>query len=89
MKLTDLEGWSRQNNIRILGIKEGSEVNSVLQFVEHLLRAELSLPPDLALNIQREHRALIPKPGPDKPLQSVVVNFLQFSTKAMVLKAVW
>lgn len=88
-KLADLEGRSRRNNIRIFGLKEGSEGNSVLQCVEDLLRAELSLPPDSALNIQRAHRALVPKPGPEKPPRSVVVNFLQFSTKEMVLKAAW
>lgn len=47
-----------------IGLIEGSEGNSVLQFVEHLLRAELFLPSDPALNIQRAHKALTPKPGP-------------------------
>lgn len=67
MKLADLESCSRRNNIRIFGLKEGSEGNSVLQFVEDLLTAELSLPLASTLNIKRAHRALVPKPGPEKP----------------------
>ncbi|KAI4796750.1 hypothetical protein KUCAC02_026777 [Chaenocephalus aceratus] len=63
-KLTDLEGRSRRENVRIHGVKEGAEEGtaSVIAFVEDLLTKSLELPPSTALNIERAHRALAPKP---------------------------
>ena len=51
-KLTDLEGRSRRNNLRIFGVPEGSEGDSVSRFVEELLRRELTLPTETNLLIQ-------------------------------------
>lgn len=82
-RLTDQEG---RNNIRINGLKEGVEGNSVSQLIEQLLKTELALPTDMDLQIQRAHRALTPKPDPSKPPRSIVVNFLQYMTKEMILK---
>lgn len=56
-KLTDLETQSRRNNLRIFGVAEGEEGNSVSQFIEGLRRRELPLPQDLDLKIQRAHRS--------------------------------
>lgn len=54
-KLMDLEGWSRRENIRIHGVKEGSEDDSrsVTTFVEHLLRHQLELPDSAELQVER------------------------------------
>lgn len=60
-KLTDLESRSRRNNIRIFGLAEGEEGNSVIRFISDLLKRELPLPGDLDLKIQRAHRSLAPK----------------------------
>lgn len=42
-KLTDLEGRSRRDNVRIYRLKEGAEesTKSVIIFVEHLLTKDL------------------------------------------------
>lgn len=88
-KLTDLEGRSRRNNIRIYGVPEEKEGNSVSEFVEQLLKTELALPADTKLHIQRAHRALARKPERNVPPRSIVVNFLEFITKEMVLKKAW
>ncbi|KAJ4939377.1 hypothetical protein JOQ06_028826 [Pogonophryne albipinna] len=63
-KLTDLEGRSRRENIRIHGVKEGAEDNSSSMgtFVEALLREGLDLPATFELRVERAHRALMPKP---------------------------
>ncbi|KAK1895007.1 LINE-1 retrotransposable element ORF1 protein [Dissostichus eleginoides] len=55
-KLTDLEGRSRRENVRIHGVKEGAEEGtaSVIAFVEDLLTKSLELPSSTALNIERE-----------------------------------
>lgn len=59
-KLTDLEGRSRRNNMRIYGVPEGAEGNSVSDFVEQLPKTELTVKIDL--HIQHAHRALARKP---------------------------
>ena len=88
-KMTDLEGRSRRNNIRIFGVPEGTEENSTGKYLESFLTTELELPRDIPLQIQRAHRALAQKPPPNAPPRSIVVNFLQFETKEMVLSHAW
>lgn len=88
-KVTDLEGRSRRNNIRIFGIPEEAEENSTSKYVERLLKTELQLPEETELHIQRAHRALTRKPSPNAPPRSIIVNFLKFETKEMILKTAW
>lgn len=88
-RLTDQEGRNRRSNVRIFGLKEGVEGSSALQFIEQLLKTELSLPAETDLQIQRAHRALTQKPNSDKPPRSLVVNFLQYTTKEKILKEAW
>ena len=44
---------------------------------------------DIKLDIQRAHRALAPKPQPNKPPRAIIVNFLRFEVKENVLKTAW
>lgn len=88
-KVTDLESRSRRNNIRMYGIPEDSEGDSMIKYVENLLTTELPLPNGMSLQIQRAHRALAQKPGPDVTPRSIVINFLQFDVKETVLKLAW
>ena len=88
-KLTDLEGRSRRNNVRIFGVPEGSEGDSVIRFVEELIQRELTLPVGTNLLIQRAHRAAARRPGPGETPRSIIINFLQFDTKEMVLRKAW
>ena len=74
-KLTDIEGRSRRNNIHIFGIPEDKEGDSATKFVEQLFISELSLLPDVNLQIQRAHRAIAQKPNRNAPPRSMVVNF--------------
>ncbi|XP_037618667.1 uncharacterized protein PF11_0207-like [Sebastes umbrosus] len=62
-KLTDLEGRSRRNNIRVFGLLEDTEGSSTSKYLEQLLSAELELPEGTNLQIQRAHRSLAPKPS--------------------------
>jgi len=88
-KVTDLESRSRRNNIRVYGVPEDSEGDSMIKFVENLLTTELALPDGMSLQIQRAHRALTQKPGPGATPRSIVINFLQFDIKETVLKLAW
>ena len=78
-EVTDLESRSRRNNIRLYGIPEGSEGDSMITFVETLL----------TLQIQRAHRALTQRPGLEAKPLSIVITFLQFDVKETVLKLAW
>lgn len=57
--------------------------------VNKLLATELTLPDRVSLEIQRAHRALVAKPDLNSPPTSVIVNFLRFKIKEMVLKSTW
>ncbi|KAJ8332654.1 hypothetical protein SKAU_G00424430 [Synaphobranchus kaupii] len=92
-KLTDLEGRSRRNNIRIYGVPESAEGTSMHHYVEDLIKTELGdslgLQQGKELGIERAHRALAPKPPAGATPRSVVVRFLRFTTKENVLHAAW
>lgn len=92
-KVSDLEGRSRRNNVRIYGVPEDAEGTSAVTFVENLIKTELgdSLPldRDRDLGIERAHRALAPKPPAGAPPRSIVVRFLRFSVKEKVLHTAW
>lgn len=88
-KLTDLEGRTRRNNVRIWGLKEGIEGDSVQEYVDKLIHTELGVAEDVKLEIQRAHRALAPKPQPNKPPRAIIVNFLRFEVKESILRMAW
>ncbi|KAK1884864.1 LINE-1 type transposase domain containing protein 1 [Dissostichus eleginoides] len=90
-RLTDQEGRSRRDNIRIHGVCEGAEENSpsVIYFVETLLKENLDLPPFSDLKIERAHQALGTKPPADAPPRSIVVKFASHRTKEEIIKTAW
>lgn len=88
-KMTDLESRSRRNNLRIYGVPEDKEGKSVTDFVNELLSEQLELPPGMDLQIQRAHRALAPKPSAGSAPRSLIVNFLQYHVKELVLQKGW
>lgn len=88
-KLTDLESRSRRSNIRIFGVAEGEGGNSILQFVEKFIKSELPASQDMDLKIQQAHRTLAPRSRPNAPPRPIVVNFLEFTTKDLILREGW
>lgn len=88
-KIVDLESRSRRNNIRIYGVPEEKEGSSVIEFVNELFKRYLTLHEGLELRIQRAHRALIPKPAAAASPRSIIVNFLEFHVKEMILRKAW
>ncbi|KAK1904678.1 LINE-1 type transposase domain containing protein 1 [Dissostichus eleginoides] len=87
-KLTDLESRARRNNMRIYGIPEDIEGDSVQQFIENFIKTELSLT-DTELGIQRCHRAPGPKPPQNANPRSVLIYFLEYRIKELVLRSAW
>ena len=88
-KLADLEARSSRNNIQIFGLPEDIEGSAITVYLDRLLKKELELPEGTSLQIQRVYRALTLKLGLGGAPRAVVVNFLRFETKEMVLQKVW
>lgn len=89
-RLTDQENRSRRQNIRLFGIPEGSEDNSTMTaFLEELFKSQLQLDPSTDLQIERAHRALVPKPTDPKKPRSIVVKFAKYATKEQILRLTW
>uniref|UniRef100_A0A3B5Q2F2 L1 transposable element RRM domain-containing protein n=1 Tax=Xiphophorus maculatus TaxID=8083 RepID=A0A3B5Q2F2_XIPMA len=92
-KITDLEGRSRRNNLRVYGIPENAEGTSMQRYMENMLKTELGDSLDLGseknLGIERAHRALGAQPPAGAPPRSTVVRFLKFNVKEQILRAAW
>ncbi|KAJ0028895.1 hypothetical protein NQD34_003892 [Periophthalmus magnuspinnatus] len=90
-RLTDQEGRSRRDNIRIHGVKEGSEdgAQSMISFMESLLKENLGFEPLRELNIERAHRARVARPPEDAPPRSIVVKLLSYRSKEAIITAAW
>uniref|UniRef100_H3A7N9 L1 transposable element RRM domain-containing protein n=1 Tax=Latimeria chalumnae TaxID=7897 RepID=H3A7N9_LATCH len=86
-KMDDLENRSRHNNIRIVGFPEGVEKGNPAAFLASVLPSILQLPPDTHLDIERAHRSIGPRPGPDQRPRAFVVKLLQFPTRDRLLRA--
>ncbi|KAJ4918953.1 hypothetical protein JOQ06_024410 [Pogonophryne albipinna] len=86
-KLADLEGRSRRQNIRIIGLPESLEGPRPTAFFSQLLvdvfgKEVLSSPPEL----DRAHRSLAPKPAAgDKP-RPVIVRLHRFQVKDLLIR---
>lgn len=91
-KLTEMESHSRRNNLRICGVPEETEKDpdNMLSFVDKLLREGLQLSEEVPdLQIQRAHCSLGPQPTAGAPPRSIVVKFLSFKVKEMLLHKAW
>uniref|UniRef100_A0AAV2J0C9 LINE-1 type transposase domain-containing 1 n=1 Tax=Knipowitschia caucasica TaxID=637954 RepID=A0AAV2J0C9_KNICA len=87
-KVSDLEGRSRRNNIRIIGLPENIEGSTPTAFFSQLLFDTLGLdilksPPEL----DRAHRTLAAKPGPSGKPRPVVICFHDFKTRELVVQS--
>lgn len=86
-KLVDLEGRSRRNNIRIVGLPENIEGGHPTAFFSQVLMEVfgdqiLNSAPDL----DRAHRTLAPKPGPGGKARPVIIRFLKFQERELVVR---
>lgn len=63
--------------------------NRLLTSQKDLLKSQLDLPPEVDLQIQRAHSALVPKLAATATARSIIVHFLQFQMKEMVLQKAW
>lgn len=86
-KVADLEGRSRRQNIRIIGLPENIEGNRPSTFFSQLLvdvfgsKVLASLP-----ELDRAHRSLAPKPAPGERPRPVIIRFHRFQIKDQVIR---
>ncbi|KAL6455899.1 hypothetical protein MHYP_G00357500 [Metynnis hypsauchen] len=81
-KVDDLENRSRRNNLRIISIPEETEGLQPTLFMGSFFRelfsaSKLPSPPE----IDRAHRALIPRPQPGARPRPMLVRFLRFQVE--------
>lgn len=86
-KAADLEGRSRRNNLRIIGLPESIEGPRPTAFFSDLLvemfgRQILQSPPEL----DRAHRALTARPPPGAKPRAVIIRFHRYQTRELVVQ---
>uniref|UniRef100_H3A4U0 L1 transposable element RRM domain-containing protein n=1 Tax=Latimeria chalumnae TaxID=7897 RepID=H3A4U0_LATCH len=85
-KINNLENRSRQNNLRILGFPEGIEKGNLCAFLSEVLPEVLKLPTEVAIEMERAHRSLGPKPSSGQRPRAFIVKILCFPIKEQILK---
>ena len=87
-KLVDMEDRHRRNNLRFIGIPEGSEQDDMLSYLRKILSQLLGIasPPD-GWDIERAHRALAPRPPSTERPRPVIARFMRSGVRDMVLRA--
>uniref|UniRef100_A0A087YSK6 L1 transposable element RRM domain-containing protein n=1 Tax=Poecilia formosa TaxID=48698 RepID=A0A087YSK6_POEFO len=92
-KIDQLENYSSRNNIRVLGLKEGSEVMDPVKFfttwIPELLGAGGPAAQRLEVKIERAHRTGTMEPRPGEPPRTtpkpVLVRLLRFQDCEKIL----
>uniref|UniRef100_A0AAV2KQQ8 Uncharacterized protein n=1 Tax=Knipowitschia caucasica TaxID=637954 RepID=A0AAV2KQQ8_KNICA len=84
IKCEDWEGRSRLNNIRVVGVPEGSEDSRPTVFVAKLLQGLLGL--DVEPVLDRAHRTLRPKPKDGELPRPFVVRVNMFQQRCVILQ---
>uniref|UniRef100_A0A8C5WGA6 LINE-1 type transposase domain-containing protein 1 n=1 Tax=Leptobrachium leishanense TaxID=445787 RepID=A0A8C5WGA6_9ANUR len=85
-QLEDLTNRSRRNNLRIRGLPERAEDDPLGDFIVAMLRPLAPELPDHAWELDRAHRALRARSATDERPRDIIIRFLHFSTKELILK---
>ena len=86
-KLSNLEGRSRRQNVRIVGLQESLEgARPTAAFSQLLVEVfgdqVLPSPPEL----DRAHHTLAPKPGPRERPHPVIIRFHRYQIKDLIVR---
>ena len=88
-KIDNLEAHSRRNNIRIMGLKEGTELDNLTRLLDHIFRYILDLEDSApSPEVDRAHRAGRPRPNSQDAPRTIIVRLLRWKDKQNLLMAV-
>lgn len=86
-KIDDLENRSRRNNVRVIGIPEGSEGTHPSAFIEEML---LEVFGDQSFakkpEVDRAHRSLAPPPKANQAPRPFIVRLHHYQTRELILR---
>lgn len=86
--IDDLENRGRRKNVRVIGLPEDAEGSNPTKFFESWIPDLLGLETKAGrVKIERAHRTLAPKPGPNQRPRPVLIRFHNFADKQRVLDA--
>ncbi|KAE8291557.1 hypothetical protein D5F01_LYC08911 [Larimichthys crocea] len=86
--IDDLENRGRRKNVRVIGLPEDAEGTNPTKFFESWIPDLLGLETKAGrVKIERAHRTLAPKPGPNQRPRPVLIRFHNFTDKQRVLDA--
>ncbi len=88
-KEDNMENRLQQNNIRVYKIPADVEGKEMVPFISNLLSTMLELQEGMDIKLERAHGATTPKPKATAPPRSIIVRFLDFSVKEVVLQQSW
>uniref|UniRef100_A0A3P9HWN9 L1 transposable element RRM domain-containing protein n=1 Tax=Oryzias latipes TaxID=8090 RepID=A0A3P9HWN9_ORYLA len=84
----DLENRGRRKNIQIIGLPEEAEGSNPTRFFETWIPSLLGMEAKNGrVKIERAHRTLAPKPGPNQRPRPILIRFHNFVDKQRVLDA--
>ena len=83
-KCEDLEGRSRRNNVRLIGIAENVEGSNPTEFISGLLQGMLKL--DYKPIVDRAHRSLREKPKPTDPPRPFIIRLHYYQDRDRILR---
>lgn len=84
----DLEGRSRRNNVRLVGLREGVETGRMEEFLEDLLPTILDHPTFSShFVVERAHRVPGSRPEPGRPPRPIIAKLLNYRDRDTILKA--
>ncbi|KAK7912716.1 hypothetical protein WMY93_012927 [Mugilogobius chulae] len=86
-KLSDLEGRSRRNNLKIVGIPEGEEKGRPTDFVSHLIPKLFGAEHfDKPLAVDMAHRSLQPKPPDGSKPRTIIAKIHSLQDKEKIIR---
>lgn len=84
-QVEDLDNRNRRHNIRLRGVPES--VTDLMPMVSKIFHNLLPDRPSSAFTCDRIHRALRPKPTPDKPPRDIIMCMKDFLVKEDIMRA--
>ncbi|KAJ1169263.1 hypothetical protein NDU88_001169 [Pleurodeles waltl] len=85
-RVEDAEGRSRHNNIRILGLPEGTEGRDPTHYVETWLQSLATDRLSVHFTVERAHRVPGRKPAPGSPARTLIARILNYRDRDAILQ---